>query len=99
MDNTNPVKLLELTKRVLDAQTEEIFALFTRLKILENADLNDFIDNEAAKFKQTPEYATTEKTIAVVNCKKRIIQLEGEMEGAKMHISELTTTIEENKDE
>ena len=99
MEIENPIKLLELTERVLSAQLEELSALHVRLNILENADINDFVDNDAPKFKQTADYATTEKTIAIINCKKRIINLEGEIEGAKMTISELNDTITGKKND
>ena len=82
-------KLLNLSKRLVDIKEKELNALNYRLSVLLDTDKKEFVSPNAAPFEKASDYLETVKELSQVAVETRIIQVEGEFEGAKEQVKDL----------
>lgn len=94
----NTEKLLELSKELVSIKELELNALNERLGSVIESSSDEFIQKDAPAYQHAPKYLMSARNLAVASIRQKIVQVTGELEGAKEQVKELEQELADAKD-
>lgn len=98
VENKTTEKQLVLSERIFERLLDEREILTKRYDLIKRAKLSSFMKDDMSALEVSSEYLETIKSLQCSSIENRLIQIEGEIEGVKLQISELKEVLEENDD-
>lgn len=90
--------VLEMTREVLDIKIEEKLQLEKRISHYNGLPAEAFVNDTDAMYKQSAEFAETEKALAVIQLRARLIDITGAIQGAKDQIKKIEEELDKKNE-